>query len=193
MIASLPFLLSVLPANERLSPPCTLRSEAQILAWSTQLPCTEKVTTRGPTDQVHEASDMRGPVRHMVSRRHPTQRLPLSTENGSLAENPMRSGTGKRMMDAGYLVHADWLPILRPPAWVSIDVMRGSQVLGEPPENRQVPCRKLLSGKALGGPAWEAGILPLNYARKRQNRRYHAIVEGYASRSRGLHRRFSGG
>ena len=33
-------------------------------------------------------------------------------------------------------------------------------------------------------PPWEAGILPLNYARGQQNRRYHAIIEGYASRSR---------
>jgi hypothetical protein len=31
-----------------------------------------------------------------------------------------------------------------------------------------------------------AGILPLNYARRRQNRRYHAIIEGYASWSRGF-------
>lgn len=29
-----------------------------------------------------------------------------------------------------------------------------------------------------------AGILPLNYARQRLNRLYHAIIEGYASRSR---------
>ena len=28
-----------------------------------------------------------------------------------------------------------------------------------------------------------AGILPLNYARERQNRLWHAIIEGYASRS----------
>ena len=31
-----------------------------------------------------------------------------------------------------------------------------------------------------------AGILPLNYARSRQNRLYHAIIKGYGSRSRAV-------
>ena len=51
------------------------------------------------------------------------------------------------------------------------------------PVNRQVPYRKLLSGKALGGTTWVAGILPLNYARIPISRQYKGLRHFVKSRS----------
>ena len=44
----------------------------------------------------------------------------------------------------------------------------------------------LYSGRADSNrrrPAWEAGILPLNYARNSEKRRFHHIIEGSTTRS----------